>query len=92
MHIEIVVNERNMFFLQLTLFLLSRAMHKLLNLAFDSLSRCFLSEFVNLLFGPRFELDSDMFLSLTTISIRMRSVQVQQRLYEYGKSSVGIIA
>jgi hypothetical protein len=36
---------------------------KLLNLAFDSLSRCFLSESVNLLFGPRFELDSDMFLS-----------------------------
>jgi hypothetical protein len=27
-----------------------------------------------------------------TISIRMRSVQVQQRLYEYGKYSVGIIA
>jgi hypothetical protein len=25
-----------------------------------------------------------MFLSLTTISIRMRSVQVQHRSYEYG--------
>ena len=48
------------------------------NLAFDSLFRCFLSESVNLLFGPRFELDSDMFLSLTTISIRS---------YEYGKFS-----
>ena len=54
---------------------------RLLNLALDSLFRCFLSESVNLLFGPRFELDSDMFLSWTTISIRMRSVQVQQRLY-----------
>ena len=29
---------------------------RLLNLAFDSLFRCFLSESVNLLFGPRFEL------------------------------------
>ena len=56
----------------------------LFTLAFDSLFRRFLSESVNLLFGPRFKLDSDMFLSLTTISIRMRSVQVQQRSYEYG--------
>ena len=56
----------------------------LFNLAFESLFRRFLSESVNLLFGPRFKLDSDMFLSLTTISIRMRSAQVQQMSYEYG--------
>jgi hypothetical protein len=48
------------------------------NLAFDSLFRCFLSESVNLLFGPRFELDSfeldfDMFLSLAILSIRMHN-------------------
>jgi hypothetical protein len=48
------------------------------NLAFDSLFRCFLSESVNLLFGPRFELDSfeldsDMFLSLATLSMRMHN-------------------
>jgi hypothetical protein len=35
---------------------------KLLNLAFDSLSRCFLSEFVNLLFGPRFELECNVYI------------------------------
>lgn len=56
----------------------------LFNLAFDTLFRRFLSESVNLLFGPCFELDSDMFLSLTIISIRMRGIQVQQRSYEYG--------
>jgi hypothetical protein len=49
------------------------------NLAFDAPFRCFLSESVNILFGPRFELDSDMFLLLTSISIRMRSGQVQQQ-------------
>ena len=59
----------------------------LFNLAFDSLFRRFLSESVNLLFGPLFELDFEMLLSLTTTSIRIRIVEVQQRSYEYGKSS-----
>ena len=46
------------------------------NLAFDSLFRCFLSESVNFLFGPRFE-----------CFFHWQQSQVQQRSYEYGKSS-----